>query len=278
MKSGKIKLGIATLAMIIALGYSTRMNAQENKDVNIKAGIELGDLGPYRNENSDISSLKGTLGAELDSEGWNIRAKGNHTVYSGELEDKITEGKSNSVRLDVGRKINEGVFLSPYALLKDDMDPLREFTNNNVYSVAGGLAGEVLVKEPFTIIGDARVTSLSNQEIDHSANLGLMYYFGKDRASIKGATWKESIRDVRTNMIYGSFHHEFTDDLSTDVYGGIGKEKGSEDRNIMTSGIKLNYNIKENLEIGVSYRHYGSKGEGQYNAQDIVGVNARWGL
>lgn len=273
MKISKIKLGIVALASIATFfGFSVVAKADQKpvKQYNHSVTTQF-EIGSNKGSDTDITSTKETIDLKFQKDKWRFNIKGSHTDYSGKLEGKKARGSSNSLRIDVGKKVNNGLYLSPYTEIKDDIDPLREFSKDDVSCLSLGVSGECLLKKPITVVGDIRGSALKKGDVDYLTNLGLMYYFNDDWVSVRGVHWKESLRDVDTTMVYGLFHHEFNEKVSTTIHCGIGKESGARKEKVYDAGGKLAYKIKERLSIGIKYNHYEAKSK-----DDRIGIGFTW--
>lgn len=273
MKFSKVKLGIATLATFVTfLGFAVWARADSGgiKQYNRSITTHF-EVGSNHGSNSDITSTKETIDLRIQKDDLTIDITGSHTDYSGKLEGKKVKEDANSLRVGIGKKVNDGLFLYPYTEMKDDIDPLREFSDDDMYAIALGLSGECLLKKPITLVGDFKASALKKGDFDFSTNLGFMYYFNDDWISLRGVNWGESLRDTNTAMVYLLFHHNFNEKIKTTIHGGYGKEYGSRRETVSDAGGNLSYKLNERLTLDFDYSYYKSK-----TKKHIGGFSLTW--
>jgi len=273
MKINKIKTGIATLAALATIfGYSMLARAEDKKFVEFESTAPQVEITSRRGPDTNITSIKETIGLNIKKNDVNISIQGSHTDYFGKIEGKKANGNDDSIQIEVGKKINQDLYLSGRLEIKDDVDPLREFGKKSVESIGIGVNGEYVIKKPLTIIGDIKGSALTNGDKDYSTSLGVRYYLGdKDWVDIKGTHWKESIRDTNTTMGYVSGHHEFNEKISGKAYAGVGKESGKGEETVVNTGAKVSYKLSEKVSVGAGYDY--NKGK---TKNHTVGVGLTW--
>lgn len=272
MKLSKLKLGIATLtAFATIFGYSMFARA-ETKPIQFEStGVQV-EMTSRQGSDSNVTSIKETLDVNLQKNDIKINIKGSHTDHTGKIEGKKAKGNENSIRVEVGKKLNQDLYLAGYAEVKDDVDPIREFGKKNVSSIGIGVNGEYLIKKPVTLIGDVKGAALTNGDKDYSTSLGVRYYIGdKNWIDAKGVNWRESIRDTNTAMGYVSGHHKFNEKLSGTAYAGVGKEYGARNETVSEVGAKISYKLSKKVKVDVGYSHSNSK-----TKNNTVGIGLTW--
>ena len=273
MKLNKIKLGIATLAAAaMFFGSSILAKAEDNKPIQFEStGVQV-EMTSRHGSDSNVTSIKEDLELKLKKNDITISITGSHTDYFGKTEGKKASGNSDSVKVEAGKKINQGLYLAGYAEVKDDVDPIREFEKKNVASFGIGVNGEYTIKKPVTIIGDVKGSALTNGDKDYLTSLGVRYYLGdEDWIDVKGINWRESIRDTNTTMGYVSGHHKFNEKISGSAYAGVGKENGKGDETVSGVGAKVSYKLSKKVKVDVGYSHSNSK-----TKNNTVGIGLTW--
>lgn len=270
MKISKIKLGLVTLASIATiLGFAVGCKAETiepKKSINTHF-----EIGSYHRPNSNVNLTKKTIDLKIQGDDLAFSTTGSHTNYDGVLEGKNVKGYANSLRVEVGKEWDKKLFLSPYIELKDDADPIREFRKNKVSAFSLGISGERLIVRPITLVGDFRISDLEKEGFDYSANLGLIYYFNDDWASLRAVSWRESLRDVDTTMAYLLLNHKFNEKLKATIHGGYGKEHGSRWGDVSDIGARISYDINKKLSLDLDYSHYEAE-----NKRKTYGVGLTW--
>ncbi|MBM3199459.1 porin family protein [Candidatus Woesearchaeota archaeon] len=273
MKLNKIKTGIATLTAVATIfGYSMLARAEDKKFIEFESVGAQVEVTSRQGPDSNVTSIKEIIDLNMKKNDFNINIQGSHADHFGKIDGKKARGNDETIKLEVGKKMSEDLYLSGRLEVKDDVDPIREFGNKNVASFGLGVNGEYIIKKPVTIIGDVKGSALTNGDKDYSTNLGLRYYLGdKDWIDVKGTHWRESIKDTNTTMGYVSGNHEFNKKLSGKAYVGVGKESGKSDETAVNAGAGLSYKLSEKVKVNVGYDYNQGKSKNH-----TVGVGLTW--
>jgi len=246
---GKIK---RTLLLAGAAGSALAAQSALAAEKDNEAGIGF-EAGFHTNEHANLKSLRqnadfrhydGKAGYSLDF---------SHTEYFGEMEGKNVEGRTNMFRAGIEGKLTDSLYLAPYVELRDDVDPLREFSQDTQMMVTMGLNAEFLLAKPVSMVGGVRLSNRDNTNIDWAANLGAIYYYNDNWLSLRAAHWTESLRDVNTAMSYLVGKNKLTGDFDALWYFGAGTEYGKSEQAVFDFVTSFKYNFYGDWDLNIFY-------------------------